>query len=102
MQRSPNDSSPSDRRFLWNWTAGILAVHGVIVLALVGLILSYPAASTWISQAVQAEFVGKLAPVTGPTQIARPGTQMQTVTADYSGQVDPPSHSSAWSAAEVK
>ena len=82
MQRSPNDLGPSDRRFLWNWTAAILAVHGVIVLVLVGLILSYPAASTWISQAVQAEFVGNPPPVTWPTQIARPGTQMRTVRAD--------------------
>ena len=102
MQRSPNDSSPSDRRFLWNWTAGILAVHAVIVLVLVGLILSYPAASVWISQAVQAEFVGNQPPVAVPTQIARPGTQMRTVRSDYSGQVDPPSNTSAWSAAEGK
>jgi hypothetical protein len=82
MQRSPDDSSPPDRRFLWNWTAGILAVHGVIVLVLVGLVLSYPAASVWIAQAVQAEFVGNQPPVAGPTQIARPGTQMRTVRAD--------------------
>jgi uncharacterized iron-regulated membrane protein len=102
MQRSPNDLGTSDRRFVWNWTAGILAVHGVIVLVLVGLILSYPAASTWIAQAVQAEFVGNPPPVTEPTQIARPGTQMQTVRADNSGQVDPPSNTSAWSAAEGK
>jgi hypothetical protein len=102
MQRSPNDLGPSDRRFLWNWTAAILAVHGVIMLVLVGLVLSYPAASTWISQAVQAEFVGNPPPVTGPTQIARPGNQMQTVRADNSGQVDPPSNTSAWSAAEGK
>ena len=102
MQRSPNDSSPSDRRFLWNSTAGILGVHAVIVLVLVGLILSYPAASVWISQAVQAEFVGNQPPVAVPTQIARPGTQMRTVRSDYSGQVDPPSNTSAWSAAEGK
>jgi len=93
---------PSDHRFLWNWTAGILAVHGVIVLVLVGLILSYPAASRWISQAVRAEFVGNPPPLTGPTQIARPDTQMQTVRADNSGQVGPPSNTSAWSAAEGK
>jgi hypothetical protein len=102
MQRSQNDLSPSDRRFLWNWTAGILAVHGVILLVLVSLIMGYPAASAWISQAVQAEFVGNPPPVTVPTQIARPGTRIRTVTADYGGQVDPPSNTSAWSAAEGK
>jgi hypothetical protein len=71
MQRSPNDLNPSDRRFLRNWTAGILA--GIILLVLVSLMLNYPTASEWISQAVQAEFVGSPPPVIVPTQIARPG-----------------------------
>jgi len=81
MQRSLNDLSPSDRRFLWSWTAGILVVHGIILLVLVGLVMRYPAASQWISQAVQAEFVGDPPPVTVPTQLAKPG-QMRTVRAD--------------------
>jgi hypothetical protein len=102
MQRSSNDLGPSDHRFSWNWTAGILAVPGVIVLVLVGLTLSYPAASEWIAQAVQAEFVGNQPPVAGPTQIARPDTQMETVRAEYGGQADPPSNTSAWSTAEGK
>ena len=82
MQRSPNDLNPSDRRFVRNWTAGILAVHGIIVLVLIGLVLSHPAASEWISQAVQAEFVGNPPPVIVPTQIAQPGGQMRTVRTD--------------------
>jgi hypothetical protein len=72
MQRSPNDLNPSDRRFLWNWTALILAAHGLILLVLVGLVIRSPSASDWISQAVQAEFVGNPPPVIVPTQIARP------------------------------
>ena len=72
MQLSPNDSNPSDRRFLWSWTAGILAAHGVILLVLIALVIRSPAASDWISQAVQAEFVGNPPPVIVPTQIARP------------------------------
>jgi len=82
MQRSPNDLNPSDRRFVRNWTAGILAVHGIIVLVLIGLVLSHPAASEWISQAVQAEFVGNPPPVIVPTQMAQPGGQMRTVRTD--------------------
>jgi hypothetical protein len=82
MQRSPNDLNPSDRRFLRSWTAGILAVHGIILLALISLIVSHPAASVWISQAVEAEFVGNPPPVIVPTQIARPDGQMRTVRAD--------------------
>jgi hypothetical protein len=72
MQRSPNDLNPSDRRLLWNWTALILAAHGLILLVLVGLVIRSPSASDWISQAVQAEFVGNPPPVIVPTQIARP------------------------------
>jgi hypothetical protein len=75
MQRSPNDLNPSDRRFLWNWTALILATHGVILAVCVGLVLRSPSASEWISQAVQAEFVGNPPPVIVPTQIARPDRQ---------------------------
>jgi hypothetical protein len=82
MQRSPNDSKPSDRHFLWNWTAGILAVHGLILLVLVSLVLSHPSASEWISQAVQAEFVGNPPPVIMPTQIAQPRGQVRTVRTD--------------------
>jgi hypothetical protein len=73
--RSPNDLNPSDRRFLSNWTALILAAHGVFFLVLVGLLIRSPAASEWISQAVQAEFVGNPPPVIQPTQIARPDRQ---------------------------
>jgi hypothetical protein len=75
MQRSPNDLNPSDRRFLRNWSALILAAHGVILVVLVGLVLRTPSASEWISQAVQAEFVGNPPPVIEPTQIARPDRQ---------------------------
>jgi uncharacterized iron-regulated membrane protein len=82
MQRSPNDLNPSDRRFVRNWTAGILAVHGIIVLVLIGLVLSHPAASEWISQAVQAEFVGNPPPAIVPTQMAQPGGKVRTVRTD--------------------
>jgi hypothetical protein len=78
MQRAANDLSPSDRRFLRSWTAGILLVHGVVLLVLVGLATRYPA----ISQAVQGEFVGDLPPVIAPTQVAEPGGQIRTVRAN--------------------
>jgi hypothetical protein len=82
MLRSPNDLSRSDRRILWSWTAGILAVHGVLLLVLAGILIFHPVASEWIAQAVQAEFVGNPPPVIVPTQIAQPGRQMRTVQAD--------------------
>jgi hypothetical protein len=82
MQRSPNDPSRSDRRYLWNWNAGILAVHAVLLLALASILISHPVASEWISRAVQAEFVGSPPPVILPTQVAEPLRQMRTVKAD--------------------
>ena len=82
MQRSPNDLSRSDRHYLWNWNAGILAVHAVLLLVLAGILISHPVASEWISQAVQAEFVGGPPPVILPTQVAEPLRQMRTVKAD--------------------
>jgi hypothetical protein len=88
MQRSPNDLSRSDRRFLWSWTAGIVVVHAVLLLVLASILILRPVASEWIAQAVQAEFVGSPPPVIVPSQIAQPGGQMRTVWADQSGRVD--------------
>lgn len=82
MQRSPNDLSRSDRCYLRNWNAGILAVHAVLALVLVSILIRHPLAVEWISQAVQAEFVGSPPPVILPTQIAQPALQMRTVRAD--------------------
>ena len=82
MQRSPNDLNRSDRRLSWSWTAAILAVHGVLLLLLAGILIFHPAASEWISQAVQAEFVGGPPPVIVPTQIAQPGGQVRVVKTD--------------------
>ena len=102
MQRAANDLSPSDRRFLWSWTTGILLVHGIVLLVLVGLLTRYPAPSQWISQAVQAEFVGDPPPVIAPMQLAEPGGQMRTVRANYGRQAGLPNNPSAWSAAAGK
>jgi hypothetical protein len=50
----------------------LLAINGIIVLALLVLALSVPSASEWISAAAQAEFVGGDGLATTPTQIAQP------------------------------
>jgi hypothetical protein len=57
----------------------LLAVNGIIVLALIVLALSSPSASEWISAAVQAEFVGSDMPTAAPTQIAQPAEVMKIV-----------------------
>jgi hypothetical protein len=44
------------------------------MIALIGLAMIQPAAPAWISEAVQAEFVGPdLGPDMRPTQLAQPG-----------------------------
>jgi hypothetical protein len=57
----------------------ILAINGIIVLALIVLALSVPSASEWISAAAQAEFVGGDPISMTPTQIAQPAETMHVV-----------------------
>jgi hypothetical protein len=83
MPGLPDEPNPSDRRVLRNWTAAILAVHGVILLVLIGLVLSYPPAAGWISDAVHAEFVGAQSPpAPAPQQLAQPAGKTRTVRAN--------------------
>jgi hypothetical protein len=79
-ERSTKDLSLSNRRHARDWTAGMLAVCGVILLTLLGLVMSHTAASDWIAQAAQAEFVGS--DVYTPTEFARSNEQTWMVTAD--------------------
>ena len=60
------------RRDLSDEITPILAVNGIIVLALLVLALSAPSASEWISAAAQSEFVGGDVVSAAPTQIAQP------------------------------
>jgi len=51
------------------------------VIALVALAIIKPAASNWISDAVQAEFIGQNLPDVVPTELAQPAMQIRTVKA---------------------
>jgi hypothetical protein len=70
-----NPSSVSHRP---SGTAGVilLAVHGALLLLLAGVVLCSPRAGEWISETVQAEFVGAEPPVMAPTQFAQPAGDM--------------------------
>jgi hypothetical protein len=62
---------------------GFLAVPVLIAVALVGLAITKPAVSTWIAEAVQAEFAGSvMVPEAAPTQLARPANEIRTVRVD--------------------
>jgi hypothetical protein len=77
LQRYDSWKSQS-RRDLSDEITPLLAINGIIVLALLVLALSVPSASEWISAAVQAEFVGD-GPATTPTQIAQPVETVKVV-----------------------
>jgi hypothetical protein len=63
----------NDNRIHQSRSAGFFAVPVLLVLALIGLAVFQPAASVWISEAVQAEFTGtNIAPQVNPTQLAQP------------------------------
>jgi hypothetical protein len=59
---------------------GFLVVPVLIAVALVGLAIAKPEASTWIAEAAQAEFAGSvMVPDAAPTQLARPANEIRTV-----------------------
>jgi hypothetical protein len=65
-----------------SWSVGFFAFPVLLVIALVGLALAQPAASKWISEAVQAEFGGAdLTPEIAPVQLVKPAMRIRTVTA---------------------
>jgi len=59
-----------------------LALPALLVIAVIGLAMTHPALPSWISEAVQAEFVNPdlLRDIT-PTQLAQPGMVTRTVKA---------------------
>jgi fumarate reductase subunit C len=77
LNRSDEKRSRNDR----SWSIGFFALPVLVVIALVALAIIKPAASTWISEAVQAEFVGMTSPSVVPKELAQPAMQMRTVKA---------------------
>ena len=60
-----------------------LALPALLAIMLIGLAILQPAASNWISEAVQAEVaVFNVTPEVTPTQLARPTMQIRTVRAN--------------------
>jgi hypothetical protein len=67
-----------------SWSVGFFALPLCIAIALIGFVLTHPEASSWISEAAQAEFVGiNPAPELTPTQLARPAMELPTVKVIY-------------------
>jgi hypothetical protein len=82
MHGSLDKSGKSDKGFSERWRVGFIAFPVLLAVALIGLAALEPAASTWISDAAQAEFAGIFVmPEPAPTQLARPGMEIRTVRA---------------------
>jgi hypothetical protein len=81
MHGSLNRSDEKRSRIGQSWSIGFFALPVLIVIALVALAVIKPAASIWISEAVQAEFVGMTSPGAVPKELAQPAMQIRTVKA---------------------
>jgi hypothetical protein len=82
MHGSFDGSDQTNERTGPTWSVGFFALPVLLVIALIGLAITQPAASNWISEAVQAEFVGVDLPGGAPMQYAQPAMQIRAVRAD--------------------
>jgi hypothetical protein len=77
------DKSGKDHSTYEKLGYGFLALPALLLVTLLGMAIVNPKASSWISQAVEAEFADFSAPPQlAPTQIARPSTAIRTVRAN--------------------
>ena len=72
------DRSKSNNRIDRGSGIEFLALPALLVIAVIGLAMIHPAMPSWISEAVQAEFVNPdLVRDITPTQLAQPGQLAQ-------------------------
>jgi hypothetical protein len=83
MQGSSDQSPQDDHSIYRSWNFKLIALPVLAVVALIAYAVSHPETANWISEAVQAEFVGSnLVPaVAPPTQVAQPANQIRAVLA---------------------
>ena len=83
MHGSLDKSGKDENSIYQRWGIGFLALPALLAITLIGLAILQPAASNWISEAVQAEVaVFNVTPEVTPTQLARPTMQIRTVRAN--------------------
>ena len=69
-----SDKQPQDSHGVYrNWTIKLFALPMLMLVALIGFAVTHPGVSRWISDAVEAEFVG---PYLAP---AKPAGDIRTV-----------------------
>ena len=79
LEKQPREGKNAYR----NWDIKFIAFPILGVVALIAFVVSHPAASKWIADAAQAEFVNiDLAPeLQSSTSIAQPNNEVRTVKA---------------------
>jgi hypothetical protein len=66
-----------------DWGIGAFALPVLVVVALIGLVVTHSDPSTWMSEALQAEFArAKYGPEVAPPQLAQPAQPIRTVRAN--------------------
>jgi hypothetical protein len=78
FDRSGKSHNRTDR----DWSLGVCLLPTLLAIALIALAVMQPAASVWISEAAQAEFVGVNVPEPAPTELAQPAIRVGTVKAN--------------------
>ena len=83
LDNQPNDSKKDSKSVYRAWDIKLVALPILIVVALIGLAITHPSASKWVSEAVQAEFVGTdfLPDLAPPSRVAEPTNEIRTVKA---------------------
>jgi len=83
MQGSFDKQPREGRNAYRNWDMKLIALPILGVVALIAFVVSHPAASKWIADAAQAEFVNiDLVPEQAqPTRVAQPNNEIRTVKA---------------------
>jgi hypothetical protein len=79
FDNQPQDHKISDR----SWSVKLVGLPVLVAVALIGMAVSHPSITKWISDAVQAEYAGSnFAPDAAPTQLAQPKSIRRASTAD--------------------
>jgi hypothetical protein len=81
---APYDKSRRNYRTEPKSGLGFFILPAILAFALIAFVIAYPKSSIWISQAVDAEFVGSGVAGDSPVETAQPGMTMpmRTVHAD--------------------
>ena len=86
MHGSFDKPPPDEQSNYQSFSIKLVALPVLVIVAVIGMVVSHPAAVKWISDAAQAEFVGYNlgstdldSDVARPAQMARPSNQIRTV-----------------------